>query len=616
MIHALSGAPFNFGALGGPPMIPQGHSPQVIAGLTGYIAALAALMGGEAGPTRVDVNALEASLCLMDVVAVAAPNAPEYRSGRMGVNRYAPVYPSTVVETLDGYVGITALTWAQWTAFCKLAGRPEVALIPKYATSGERIFFADEIDEIFLPIFRQQTSAHWVEGGDRMHIPITPAPRPGELPDMPHWRGRGAFAEVDGTGIQAPTLPYRFTFDGVKRPRPSGGPKGPLDGVKVADFTMGWAGPLAARYLADLGALVLKFESKTRPDWWRGLEVTEAADPPLYEFPINFMAVNHGKFGLDVDVTTPEGKAVSRDVVRVADVVIDNQGPGVMEKLGLGPADQRRLSPGVISISMPPFGRGGPLSGLRAYGTTVEHASGMPFVNGEADWAPAMQHFGYGDPIVGLYGAAGAVTALFGRARLGGAEIDQCQVECVLQLNADAIIADQVERVERIGNRRPSEAPACVVPAAGDDAWLSVACDSDAAWRALRGVLDDASLSPDWSLAQRQAHADAIESAIARWSADQDPLDAAMRLQAVGVAAAPVLPAHALWLDDHLLDSGYFAMLTRRYIGDHFVPRSPIRFDGERPALTHPAPTLGEHTAEALAAAGVSRVQASADALG
>lgn len=607
LVQALSGLSFVFGEPWGPPTIPQGHSPQLIAGLIGYIAALAGLMAGEDGPARVDVNVLEAAMCLTEVLVAAAATMPDARFERQGVNRYSPVYPSTVLETRDGHVGVTALTWAQWTALCDLIGRPDVAKVPHYATSAERVMYADEIDEILIPVFKTQANAHWVAAGNRMRIPITPAVHPGELPGQPHWSARGSFSAVDGAPVMGPTLPIHFAFDGVKRPRPSGGARGPLTGVVVADFTMGWAGPLSTRYLADLGAEVLKFESAAKPDWWRGIDPQPAADPPPHELPMSYITVNRSKLGLDVDVTKPQGQAIAREVVRRADVVVDNQGPGVMEKLGLGRADQRRLNPGVISVTMPPFGHEGPLAGLRAYGTTVEHASGMVFVNGYPDWTPAKQHYGYGDPIAGLFSAAGALAALYGRDRLGGAEVEVCQVECLFQLNADAIIADQIERVERTGNRRPAEAPACVVRGAGDDVWLGVACDSDAAWRALCGALGESALSPDWSLAQRQAHADAIEAAIERWSAGRTPLEAAAALQAKEVPAAPVWAYHDLWSDAHLHQSGFWTTLDRRYVGRHLAPNAPMQFDGERPPIRHPAPILGEHTESALAQLGISR---------
>ncbi len=604
VIQALSGMAFGFGLPEGPPILPQGHAPQLLAGLNGFIGGLAALMAGEDGPSRVDVNVLESALCFTEPGSVAAAADPAVQSARGGVNRFAPVYPSSIYRTSDGNVGVTALTPAQWSALCELIGRPELAAEPRFATSADRVLCADEIDALLTPLIALHSTDYWVRAGERGRIPITPAPRPRDLPGMAHWSGRGSFAPVGRTGASGPTLPFRFGFDRVRQPRPNGGARGPLTGVRVADFSMGWAGPLAARYLGDLGADVLKVESTARPDWWRGWEIMEAQDPPLHELPRHFMAVNRSKRGIDIDLLSPEGRGVAESIIRGADVVIENHGPGVMDRLGLGQAAQRRLRPGIISVSMPPFGFGGPLTGLRAYGSTVEQASGLPFVNGHADWTPSMQHVAYGDPVAGVYGAAAAIAGLYGRSAQGGAEIDLCQVECIFQLGADAIIADQMGGVSRTGSSRSTAAPVCVVAAAGEEAWLAVAADGEDAWRALCGQLADPALSPAWSLAERKAHEAEIEAAIARWAASRDPADAARRLQQAGVAAAPVLPAHGLSRNDHLCNTGYWTTLNRRYIGDHLVPHAPIRFDGERPPLTRPAPTLGEHSAEALAELG------------
>jgi crotonobetainyl-CoA:carnitine CoA-transferase CaiB-like acyl-CoA transferase len=601
VILALSGIAFPFGLPEGPPILAQGHASQALAGLNGFIGALAALMAGPDGPSRVDVNVLESALCFTEPGVVAAAADPLALSGRDGVNRYAPVYPSSIYPTTDGHVGVTALTPAQWAALCALIGRPELSSDPRLTTSADRTLCADELDELLTPLIAEHPTDYWVKAGVAGRIPITPAPRPRDLPGMTHWAGRGSFAPVGETGAMGPTLPFHFSFDGVTAPRPDGGARGPMTGVRVADFSMGWAGPLAARYLGDLGADVLKIESTDRPDWWRGWEIVEARDPPAHELPRHFMAVNRSKRGVDIDLLSPGGKAIAETIIRRADVVIENHGPGVMARLGLGQDDQRRLHPGVVSVSMPPFGRGGPLTGLRAYGSTVEQASGLPFVNGHADWAPSMQHVAYGDPVAGIYAAASALAALYGRNTEGGAEIDLCQVECIFQLGADSIIADQLGGVERTGSRRPTLAPVCVVAAKGEEDWLAVTADDDGAWRALCEELGEASLSPAWSLAERKAHETSIEAAIARWAAPMPASAAAERLQRRGVAAAPVLPAHGLWQNDHLCEAGYWTTVNRRYIGDHVIPHAPIRFDGERPTVSRPAPTLGEHSAEAIA---------------
>jgi crotonobetainyl-CoA:carnitine CoA-transferase CaiB-like acyl-CoA transferase len=604
VIHALSGVAFGFGLPEGPPILPQGHAPQMLAGVVGLSGALAALMAGEQPPARVDVNVLETALCFMEMGAIAAAYMPELRSARNGINRYSPTFPSSIYATADGHVGLTALTPPQWTALCALMTEPDWAEAFRFFTSLDRLECADEIDAVLAPRFAEKPTAYWVEAGDRLRIPITPAERPKDLPGMPHWAVRGAFAPVAGTRVQAPILPFRFAFDAVISPRPAGGARGPLTGVRVADFSMGWAGPLAARYLADLGADVLKIESTVKPDWWRGWEVVEAQDPPLHELPRNFMAVNREKRGLDLDLASPPGKTAAEAIIRRADLVIENQGPGVMDRLGLGQADQRRLRPGIVSVAMPPFGHGGPLSGVRAYGSTVEQASGMPFVNGHSDWPPSMQHVAFGDPAVGLYGAAAALVGLYGRGGCGGVEIDLCQVECLFQLGADAIIADQIETLVRAGSRRPGEAPVCVVPARGEEDWLAVAVETGAAWRGLCAALADPGLSPHWSLAERKNREADIVAAIADWAADKPAAEAAAALQASGVAGAPVLPAHGLWRNEQLVACGYWAVQHRAYVGEHLTPRPPFRFDGERPPVSRPAPTLGQHTAEVLAELG------------
>jgi crotonobetainyl-CoA:carnitine CoA-transferase CaiB-like acyl-CoA transferase len=601
VIKALSGLAFAFGLPEGPPILAQGHAPQILAGVNAFIGGLAALMTAGSKPSRVDVNVLESTLCLTEPGAVAAAADPAAQATRRGVNRYTPVYPSSIYPTLDGHVGVTALTPAQWVALCGLIERPDLATEPCFATSAMRTDCADELDLILAPRLAGNTTRFWVEAGERLRIPITPAPRPRDLPGMAHWARRGAFNPVGSTGVSGPTLPFRISYDGVTAARPVGGRDGPLSGVRVADFSMGWAGPLAARYLGDLGADVVKVETGGKPDWWRGWEIVEAQDPPLHELPRHFMAVNRSKRGIDIDLLTPAGREVAEAIVRNADVVIENHGPGVMERLGLGQAAQRRLHPGVISVSMPPFGFGGPLTGLRAYGSTVEQASGLPFVNGHADWAPSMQHVALGDPVAGLYAAAAAIAGLYGRERLGGAEIDLCQVECVFQLGADAIIADQIGGMSRTGSRRRAAAPVCVVAGADEEAWLAVSVDSDLAWRALCSVVSDSALSPDWSLSERKAREDDIETVVARWAAPRDPTLAAEQLQLAGVAAAPLVPAHELCRNRHLCEAGFWATANRPYIGDHLIPNSPIRFDGAHLPITRPAPTLGQHTAEVLA---------------
>ncbi|HWA60303.1 MAG TPA: CoA transferase, partial [Caulobacteraceae bacterium] len=480
ILHAMTGTAYSFGEAEGPPILAQGHSPQVVGGLTAFIAGLAAMMG-EARPARVDVDIFEAALCFTETGAVAAAYTG-LSSHRLGVNRLVPSYPCQVYEAADGYIGVTAITPAQWRALTDLIGLGELGHDPHYQTTVMRLGLADEIDAILAPFIAERTVAEWVADGERKRIPITPVVRPGELPGDPHWRRRGSFQPVRvAEGALGPHLPFRMAWDGHATPRPAGGPAGPLAGIKVADFSMGWAGPLGGRLLADLGADVRKVESAGHPDWWRGWEEIELDGPPAKEIQRNFMAVNRNKRGLDLDLATPRGLAAARALAADSDLVLENLGPGVMDRLGLGPKDLQRLRPGIISIAMPPFGREGPLGGLRAYGSTVEHACGMPFVNGHEAWPPCLQHVAYGDPIGGLYAAAAALTALYARPRLGGADVELCQVECLFQLAADAIIGEQVRRAPspRTGSARATAVLSTVVAGPEPDTWLAVVAEDE-----------------------------------------------------------------------------------------------------------------------------------------
>jgi crotonobetainyl-CoA:carnitine CoA-transferase CaiB-like acyl-CoA transferase len=287
-----------------------------------------------------------------------------------------------------------------------------------------------------------------------------------------------------------------------------------------------------------------------------------------------------------------------------ADLVIENYAPGVMAKLGLDPATLQAIRPGLIMVSMGAFGATGPWSFFRAYGSTVEHASGMPHVNGQADWPPALQHGAYGDPVAGVYAAVAALACLHGRDRLGGAWVDLAQVECLFQLGADEIIAAQLDGdPPRLGNRNPHMAPRAVVATADPEQALAVVVTGDVAWRALCGVLERRDWTADPSLATaagRNARGEEIEAALAAWAAARTAQDAAISLQAAGVPAAPVVAGHGLVDDPHLAATGAWTRIERRHVGRHLMAAPPYRVDGQRPAITRPAPLLGEHTAEVL----------------
>ncbi len=640
VIQAMSGVAYSTGPLDGDPMLPRGHAPQAVAGTVACIAALGALVGRRRGWTgrRIDVDVLSANLCFHESTAcsAAADNEPVRRRG---VNRFTPTYPAGIYKTLDGWTGLTALTPPQWVALCGLVGQPGLGLDLRHHVTLNRLDDADQLDAVLRPALAQRSSAHWLTEGQALRIPFAPVPTLAELPLTPHWRERASFAPIAGLAqALGPTLPFKVELitaasagsQPAARSAAAAGSQ-PLGGLRVLDLTMGWAGPLATRHLADLGADVVKVESCSHVDWWRGYDAMTDADPPAYETRPSFLMVNRHKRGITLDFKTDTGRGLLRRLADGSDLMIENYAPGALNKLGLGTRAMANAVPGLIAVSMGAFGNRGPWSAFRAYGSTVEQASGFPFVNGQASDPPTMQHVAYGDPVAGLYGALACLAAIYRRESAvdnNACLIDLGQVECLFQLAADAIVAQstQSDALARDGNRHPMSAlrmtAGCAAGAAGP-AWIAVSVETPAQWQALAGLLgftgtgshqgQGLSSKGDFAtlldppggpalagLGALKTHEAELEAAMRAWVATRQAGDAVASLQRAGIPAGPVQPGNTLPEDPQLAALGYFRAMQRRHVGQHLSTQTPYRFDGAALPIGGPAPTLGQHNAELL----------------
>jgi crotonobetainyl-CoA:carnitine CoA-transferase CaiB-like acyl-CoA transferase len=610
VIQALSAVSYATGATDGAPMLPRGHAPQAIAGATAFIAAMGAIIGRQNGwgGRTVDVNILEANLCLSES-GVAGAALTGDRTVRRGVNRFTPTFPGGIYQASDGWIGVTALTVPQWRSLCDMIGHSELAKNPVHHVSLQRMGDADELDKILVPAFKTNTKKFWLEEGQRLRIPMAPVPDLKELPETPHWRERGSFAPVPGaTDAVGPTMPFHATASppaGKRHPKIGRPPELPLSGVRVLDLSMGWAGPLAARHFADLGADVVKVESCTHFDWWRGFDGSMEGDPPPYETKPSFLMVNRNKRGITLDLKEEAGKALTRRLASRSDLVIENYAPGVLDKLGLGAKTLTGEKADLIYLSMGAFGAKGPWRSFRAYGSTVEQASGLPFVNGETNDPPTMQHVAYGDPIAGIYGAIACLIALYDRSRRGaGAIIDLGQVECLFQLCADAIVAQsvQAEPLQRDGSRHPLSALRMVVAAANPNGWIALSVETARQWNALADAIGRADLrvGDAAELAAMKARAAEMERTVAAAFATKVAAEAVASLQAAGVPASVAYANVDLLDDPQLIHDAFWRRTERRFIGNHVVPHAPYRLDGQRVPLRNASPTLGEHNEAVL----------------
>jgi crotonobetainyl-CoA:carnitine CoA-transferase CaiB-like acyl-CoA transferase len=440
------------------------------------------------------------------------------------------------------------------------------------------------------PVFRDRKAIVPIRMGDRtveapgspFHLTRTPANFGGTVPKI---------GEHDGT-----IAPRQVAAPAATKARP-------LEGLRIVDLSMGWAGPICTRNLADLGADVIKIEACGYPDWWRGVDNrAETVTQRLYEKSSRFNIMNRGKRAITLDLTVSDGVALAKALVKSADAVIENYSAEVLRKFGLDYAELAKVNPSLVMVSMAAFGATGPWRETRAYGSTLEQGSGLPSVGGRAQDPPMMNHLAYGDAVGGLNACSAMLVALLHRRETGeGQFIDLSQVQCMLPFTAAWAIEQSANgRVApRAGNRHPSFVPHGVFPSAGTDKWVSIAVTDDIMWPALGRLigLDDPALA---TAAGRRVKEDRIETAIAAWTSARAPDEAMAILQQAGVAAGAVRHPMELLDDPHLKARGFWQWIERAYVGRHPQPSPPYRDEDSPIAVRTPAATLGQYNEEVL----------------
>jgi benzylsuccinate CoA-transferase BbsF subunit len=378
----------------------------------------------------------------------------------------------------------------------------------------------------------------------------------------------------------------------------------PLAGIRVADFSWVWAGPFCTLQLAHLGAEVIRVECRDRPCVTRQIPPFADFEPGLNRSGY-FNQYNQGKRSLTLDLKNPRALEVARRLIARSDVVAENFANGVMERMGLGYEEVRKLRPDVIMVSISGYGRSGPERDFVSYGPATVPLAGFSSVTGYKGGPPMHVGISYGDPTAGLHGAVAVLAALCHRQRTGeGQFIDVSLWEASATLLPDALLEYEMNGTEppRDGNRHPHMAPHGVFRSEGQDRWVSIAVGSDEEWRALAAVVADGELSgPRFlTLADRKRHEDDLEQRLTRWTATLSPEEATRRLQAVGVAAFPTMTNQDVAEDSHLNGRGFFVDLPHPEVGKRHHAGIPWKLSATPCAVAAPAPCLGEHSREVL----------------
>jgi crotonobetainyl-CoA:carnitine CoA-transferase CaiB-like acyl-CoA transferase len=357
----------------------------------------------------------------------------------------------------------------------------------------------------------------------------------------------------------------------------------PLQGCRVLDLGIITAGAATAALLADLGAEVIKVESPTYRDpfrGWAGGPVLEPGGmPPL------FRATNRNKTAVSLDLKHQDGRAAFLRLVARSDVVVENFRRGVMARLGLDYAALRAANPDIILASVSSQGETGPDATYVSFGSTLEAVGGMAFLTGYADDAPAIsgRDVNYPDQVAAIFSAGMIATAWHARRNGGhGCHLDLSQRELTSFLCGEAFVADA--EAPRNGNAQPPHLlQDCF--RAQDGAWVAVTVD-EADASALQTLIG--------------AHDAGLHDALARWIAARAARAAVDALAQAGVAAAPALDGAGLL--DHR-GSLWGGALIRTEDGA-FVKGFPFQLDATPLAVHRDAPRVGADTEEVLTRVG------------
>lgn len=378
-----------------------------------------------------------------------------------------------------------------------------------------------------------------------------------------------------------------------------------LEGIRVLDLTIISAGAGATMLLADMGAEVIKVESTKYVDPYRNSTIHPNDDPG--DHPWNrsapFNTLNRNKYGITLDLTHPEGKAIFLELAKTSDVVANNFRLGVMERFGLGYEEISRVNPSIVYVDISSQGTFGPEARYGSFGSTLDALSGLAYVTGEADGPPSWsgQTINYPDQLACTLAAGAIMTALYYRMQTGlGAHIDFSQRESITSLIGEMVLDSSLNDRQpvRLGNGHAFMVPHGVYPCAGNDEWITIAVAGEDQWSRLCAVLARPELLDDERFADytsRYAHRAELDGIIAEWTIVRAPHEAFTELQTAGIAAGAVVGGPEILADPQLRDRGYFQVVEQPEAGSFPIKTRPMKFSKTDGSIYRHAPLLGEH---------------------
>lgn len=376
-----------------------------------------------------------------------------------------------------------------------------------------------------------------------------------------------------------------------------------LEGIRVLDLTQYEAGPSCTQMLAWLGAEVIKIEP---PDGEAGrTALSDRRDQDAWFF----LLLNSCKKGVTLNLKAPRGRTMFEGLVKGADVVVENMGPGAMDRLGLGYEALRRLNPRIIVASIKGFGSGGPYAEYKSFEWIAQAMAGAMSMTGWPDGPPTKAIGGLADTGSGLHCAIGILAAIVQRQATGtGQQIEVAQQDSVvnlLRIHLRDTYADG-KPVPRRGNRSMGASPSNLYRCRpfGPNDYVFIHLATVEMWRTLTKIVGRPELGDDPRYADRRDRVqfiDEIDPMIQAWTEKRTKREVMETLAGVGIPCGAVLDSTEVLADPHLRAEGMIVDLEHPTRGRYPMPANPVRLSAS-PTEVARAPLLGEHNAEVYGA--------------
>jgi len=375
-----------------------------------------------------------------------------------------------------------------------------------------------------------------------------------------------------------------------------------LDGIRILDLTQYEAGPSCTQLLAWLGAEVIKLEPPGGEANRHGTTDTPGLDAH------NFLLLNANKKSITLDLKKPRGREMFEEMLRTADVLVENFGPGALERLGYGWDALHALNPRLIAASIKGFGEGR-YAHYKSFEWIAQAMGGVLGLTGEEDGPPMRSVAGIGDTGAGLHLALGITSALLQRHTSGvGQQVEVAQRDAVVNF-ARVHFRDHYPTntpVPRRGNRMYGSSPVNLYRCrpGGPNDYVYVHAATPDMWKALMSAIGQASYATDSRFQDRQVryeHADEIDAVIESWTEKHTKHEAMEILAGAGVPCGAVLDSGEILGDEDLIARGMVVTVEHATRGKFTMPGNPVRLSAS-PTTVTPAPLLGEHNAEVYGA--------------